>query len=197
MQSHRFAICLLMLLGTAAAQNEDSFYKQQEECGKRLQEGAFTEAETSCKSLVTLAEKLPTGRPMERVTAYEYLGHAFFGQRKFTDALAAYQRELKIAKVALHPTDAELGYAYHDVARALHGMGELQQARSYYEQATATLEQARQHIDSAFLKNKYSATIKAVLQEEALLLQQAGDQNSADAMARKANSIVVNPDVKN
>jgi hypothetical protein len=28
MQSHRFAICLLVLLGTAAAQNDDSFYKQ-------------------------------------------------------------------------------------------------------------------------------------------------------------------------
>lgn len=196
MQSCRFAICLLMLLGTAAAQNDDSFYKQQEECGKQLQEGVFTKAEASCKSLVILAEKLPVGRPMERVTAYEYLGHAFFGQRKFTDALAAYQHELKIAKAALHPTDAELGYAYHDVARALHGMGELKEARSYYEQAGAALEQARQHIDSAFLKNKYAATIKAIWQEEALLLRQAGDQVGADAMTRKADSIVVKTDVK-
>lgn len=89
-----------------------------------------------------------------------------------------------------------MAYAYRDVARGLHGAGDLQQARSYYEQATSTLEQARDHIDSAFLKNEYSRTMKTVLQEYALLLRQSGDSSGADAAEQRANAIEVKADLK-
>ena len=61
-----------------------------------------------------------------------------------------YQQELAIAKTNLKPDEAELAYAYHDVALGLHATGDLVQARSYYEKSETTLEQARERIDSGF-----------------------------------------------
>jgi len=61
----------------------------------------------------------------------------------------------------------------------------------------STLELARDHIDSAFLKNEYSGTIKTVLQEYASLLRQSGDNSGAEAADQKAQSIVVRTDLKN
>jgi hypothetical protein len=51
--------------------------------------------------------------------AYELLGHSLFFQRKFSDALGAYKKELTIAQATLQPYEAELGYAYHDLALGL------------------------------------------------------------------------------
>jgi hypothetical protein len=79
---------------------------------------------------------------------------------------------------------------------ALFATGDLQQSRSDYERAVNTLEQARDHIDSAFLKNQYSGTMKTVLQEYALLLRKSGDSAEADAAEQRANSIEVKADLK-
>ncbi len=177
-------------------ESADAYFQQENKCRQQLNQNQYSAAEESCKSLSDLVEKLPVSRRMERVTAYQYLGHSFFVEKRFSDALAAYQHELKIAEEFLGPTDAELGYAYRDVARAFHGTGELHQARSYYDRAEITLEQAQEHIGSAFLKNKYAATIKAVLQEKAILLRRIGDELAATAADQKASSIVVRTDLK-
>lgn len=146
--------------------------------------------------MIDLAEKLPRSQQMERLTAYQYAGHAFFLAKNFQDALAAYQHELEVAGAVLKATDAELGYTYRDVARAFHGLGDLQQALSHYDRAEATLEQAREHIHSSFLKNQYSAKIKSVLQEKAIVLRKMGNEQAASAADQKANSIVVRSDLK-
>jgi tetratricopeptide (TPR) repeat protein len=135
-------------------------------------------------------------RHLERLSSYQYAGHADFGQRKFSEALSFYKQELAIAEVALNPTDAELAYAYRDVAHGLHGRGDLKEARPYYEHAISTLELARDHIDSPFLKNEYSRTMKTVLQEYAALLRQSGDSSGADAAEQRANAIAVRDDLK-
>jgi RHS repeat-associated protein len=174
----------------------NDYFKQEKKCRDLLEEHQYPDAEQSCKPLIKLSAKLPSGRRLERLTAYQYVGHAEFGQRKFIDALSFYKQELAIAEVALKPTDAELAYAYRDVARGLHGVGDLQQARSYYEHATSTLELARDHIDSAFLKNEYSHTMKTALQEYAQLLRQSGDSSGAEAAQQRADAIVVRDNLK-
>ena len=143
-----------------------------------------------------LVEKLPPERANERRLAYEFLGHALLSEKKFSDALVPYQKELTIAQASLRPYEAELGYAYHDVALALFATGDLQKSRSDYETAISTLEQARDHIDSVFLKNEYSRTMKTVTQEYALLLRRSGDSSGADAAEQRANAIVVRDDLK-
>jgi TonB family protein len=177
-------------------QASDDYFKQEKKCRDLLQQRQYPDAEQACTPLIELAAKLPSERRLERLTSYQNAGHANFGQRKFSLALGFYKQELAIAEAALTPTDAELAYAYRDVARGLHGTGDLQQARSYYERATNILEQARDHIDSAFLKNEYSRTMKTVVQEYALLLRQSGDSAGADAAEQRANSIEVKADLK-
>ncbi len=174
----------------------DKYFKQEEKCRGLLQHGDYPNAEQACAPLVELANQMPTERRMERLTAYQYAGHAEFAQKKFTDALALYKQELGIAEVALKPTEAELGYAYRDVARALRGTGDLQQARTQYEHAVKTLEAAHDNIDSEFLKNKYMGTLKSVLLEYALVLRQSGDEAAAGAAEKKADAIVVRTDLK-
>jgi tetratricopeptide (TPR) repeat protein len=172
------------------------YFKQEDRCRALIKAQHFTEAEAACKTAVDLAERLPASRQMERLSAYRNTGIALFYQRKFSDALGLYQHELSIAQATLKPDEAELGYAYHDVALGLHGTGDLQQARSYYERAETTLEQAREHIDSAFLKNQYSGSIKSVLLGYAVLLRQSGASSGADAAEQKAKTIVVKNDLK-
>ncbi len=174
----------------------NDYFKQEDKCRALIKAKQFAEAEAACKTAVDLAEKLPASRQMERLSAYRNTGVAFFYQRKFGDALGLYQHELSIAQATLKPDEAELGYAYHDVALGLHGTGDLQQARSYYERAETTLEQAREHIDSAFLKNQYSGSIKSVLLDYAVLLRQSGDSSGADAAEQKAKTIVIRTDLR-
>jgi tetratricopeptide (TPR) repeat protein len=145
---------------------------------------------------VELVEKLPAARQNERRSAYALLGHSLLYQKKFNDALVPYKQELEIAQASLRPYEAELGYAYHDMGLALFATGALQQSRSDYEHAVKTLEQARDHIDSQFLKNEYARTMKTVLQEYALLLRKSGDSSGADAAEQRAQAIEVKSKLK-
>jgi len=178
-------------------QAADDYFKQEDNCRGLVQQKQYTEAESSCRAAVELVEKLPPERENERRLAYECLGHSLFFQKKFGDALNLYQQELAVAQRSLEPYEAELAYAYRDVAHGLHMTGDLPQARSDYERAISILEQARDHIDSDFLKNEYSGTIKTVLQEDAVLLRQLGDNSGAEVAEQKAQSIVVRTDLKN
>jgi TonB family protein len=177
-------------------QAADVYFIQEDKCRTLVTAKQFAEAEPVCKQAIEVVEKLDAGRKMERVSAYQLAGHSLFYQRKFADALILYRQELIVAQSKLKPYEAELGYAYHHVAMGLHATGDLSQARSYYELAETTLERAREHIGSEFLKNRYSASIKSVLTGYALLLRQSGDESGAQAAEAKANSIVVRTDLK-
>lgn len=174
----------------------DAYFKQEDRCRAQLRAKQYSDAESSCRAAVELVEKLPAARQNERRSAYGLLGHSLLNQKKFSDALIPYQKELTIAQRSLRPYEAELGYAYHDMALGLFATGDLQQSRSDYETAISTLEQARDHIESPFLKNEYSGTMKTVLQEYAVLLRKSGDSIGADAAELRANAIVVRTDLK-
>jgi TonB family protein len=173
-----------------------SYFKEEDKCRELVHAKQYGDAESSCRTAVELVEKLPTDRQNERRLAYQFLGHSLLFQKKFTDALIPYQKELTIARASLRPYEAELGYAYHDMALALFATGDLQQSHSDYETAISTLEQARDHIESPFLKNEYSGTMKTVLQEYAVLLRRSGDSIGADAAELRAKAIVVRTDLK-
>jgi len=110
-------------------QASDDYFKQADNCRRLVQQKQYMDAETSCMTAVQLVEKLPPDRQNERRMAYELLGHSLFFQRKFADALSLYQQELEVAQGNLEPYEAELAYAYRDVAHSLHATGDLAQAR--------------------------------------------------------------------
>jgi TonB family protein len=167
------------------------YFSQQEKCRELVNQAAYPEAEENCKPLIEMAEKLPAEKRIERIVAYQYTGHALFGQKKVAEALEFYQRELAVAQAALKPTDAELAYAYRDVARGFRETGDMLRARSSYEAAESTLLLAQEHMRSAFLRNEYAKTMKSLLRDHALLLRQSGDEAGAEALDKKAQSISI------
>lgn len=173
----------------AEKERADKYFKREDECRELLESQRYPEAEEACKSAVELAEKLPKERKNERRTAYGSWGGALVLQRKFREALQVYLQELQIAEASLKPYEAELGYAYHHVALAYHGAGDLVQARAYYQHAETTLREAREHIDSDFLKNEYTKTIKKVLENHLLLLRQTGQEEAAAGVQQRLEAV--------
>jgi tetratricopeptide (TPR) repeat protein len=172
-----------------------AYFNQQDECRDLLTAARFGEAEISCRKAAELAELAPAER-VGRYFAYQQVGHAFFYQRKFAEALTWYQRELEVADAKLKTDNAELGYAYRDVAFARHGNGDLEHAEPYYRRALQILEEAREHIRSEFLKNEYSRIMKNMLQPYAMLLRETGQLKEAEAMEQRANAIVIKEGLK-
>lgn len=105
----------------------NNYFKQEDKCRGLLKEKQYSDAESSCRTAAELVQKLPPERANERRLAYELLGHALLSEKKFSDALVPYQKELAIAQASLRPYEAELGYAYHDVALTLFATGDLRQ----------------------------------------------------------------------
>jgi tetratricopeptide (TPR) repeat protein len=182
-------------VGIAAAVDEKErqavqvYFSQQKKCRELVNQAAYPEAEENCKPLMEMAEKLPAEKRIERIIAYQYTGHALFGQKKVAEALEFYQRELAVAQAA--PTDAVLAYAYRDVARGFRETGDMLRARSSYEAAESTLQLALEHTRSAFLRNEYIKTMTSLLRDHALLLRQSGDEAGAEALDKKAQSISI------
>jgi tetratricopeptide (TPR) repeat protein len=166
-------------------QNNDAYFRSEGECRKLLREHKFSDANDVCTSLPQLAGKLPPERKNERRLANQFAGSVLFNEKKFPGALQYYEREVAIAEESLKPYEAELGYAYHDVARGYHVTGDPAKAQRYYEKSEQTLRQAREHIEGDFLKNEYSKAIQSVLRDYIVLLGQTGqDKLTMDAQER-------------
>lgn len=166
----------------------DRFFEQDRNCGVALRGQNADQAVALCEDVPDLADRLPKERSMERITANQHAGHAYFGQMKFDEALRYYRVELKIAVATLHSYDAELAYAYRDVAMACHALGLFTEAGDDYAQAERTLMEARDHIQIDDLKPKYTATLKQLREFYLLLLQQTGQTQAAAALQRRSAS---------
>ena len=81
-----------------------------------------------------------------------------------------------------------MGYAYRDVANGYHVLRQYDKAQPCYEQAETILRTARDDIGDPGLKEEYTGTIRAVLKEYILLLQQTG-QSDAEIQAQKRLSV--------
>ncbi len=157
-----------------------AYFEADQQCRQTLQQGDIDASVRDCGRALDLVEKLPPERMNERKLANEMMGHASFRRKDFQAALKYYNEELVIAQKTLHGYEAELAYAYHDVARANHVLGNAVQAAEAYKRAEEILPVAAQrigHFDG--LDKKYLATLKQVRQEHLMLLQQMGDTAGA------------------
>lgn len=172
------------------------YFRKSDQCRELFKKNSFAEAEGVCKSAVDAALKLPEGRSMERIGAFQLAGHSLFYQKKFQEALTFYQQQLKSAELTLKPDDSEYAYALRDVAHGYHGIGDLKAARPYYERAESSLRLAREHIESEVHKNQYSKILQGILRDYAVLLRQAGDTEGAKAAEKRADEIIIKSGLK-
>lgn len=180
--------------GTAIEQAEEdaanqAYFAVDKQCRQDLQHSDIDASMRDCSKALELVEKLPPQRSNERRLANELVGHAYFRQKNFENALKYYSEELRIAQATLHGDQAELAYAYHDVALANHMLGNSTKAADAYTRAEQILPLAAQHIGQFDgLDKKYLATLKRVQQEHLILLQQMRDVDGAIRLKKKIDS---------
>src|SRR5882762_1704485 len=134
-----------------------------EACRDETRENNLADAEALCKKAVDQAAALDQHHLMERMDAFQQMGHVFFLQKKYTEALDYYQKELAVTNEAIDPGEVELATAHQHVAGGLWATGRREEARVEYEQAENNYEQARERTDSGFLKNEYARGLKGVM----------------------------------
>jgi TonB family protein len=172
------------------AQIADRFYATMERCSEQLKDRRLDEAERTCKEAAAISYGLDPHRNLERGEAFQQTGHVLFLQRKFSEALENYRKELEYTSAAEN-AGAELAAAHYHIGNGLWGNGQLQDAKSEYEKAEALYSQAARQIGSQYLKNEYAKRIKTVLSDHASLLRRLGEFTAADALDRQAAAIAV------
>lgn len=153
----------------------EKYFKEDDKCRGLLKANKWTQAERVCKAAVPLAQQLGDHQGLTKMGAYEHVGYALLTQQRYEEALVYYSRAFEFAQTSLKETDAELGYAYRNLAMANHGLRNLDKARELYRKAEATLQLAHENIASADLKQRYEIALKEILKYHLLAAEEAGD----------------------
>jgi TonB family protein len=164
------------------------YYPTFDGCYQLLKQGKPQSAEEKCKEAVTLSDQLPENRVLERSNARSCLGHAFFGRRRFSEALPFYEKAVEIRKTYEHSDrDADFASQNASLARAHAALGNLSEADRFYSQAVAIFKAAIANLPE--MKDNYSARLKSTLVEYSRLKSARGDRDEADELEKEANQI--------
>lgn len=180
-----FSLGLPMKQYEEHAERTSRYIKEEDRCRNLLKAEKWTEAEEVCKAAVPLADQLGDHQGLTKMGAYEHVGHTLLAQRRYQDALGYYSRAFEFAQSSLKETDAELGYAYRDLALVHHGIGNLEKARELYGKAEETLQLAHSKIQSEDLKHRYEQALKQVLRYHLLAAEEAGAKAEADGIRKR------------
>src|SRR5215510_507076 len=161
------------------------FFEKDDKCRGLLREQKWQDAELTCKAAVAIADRLPDHRALEKMGAYEQVGHAMFAQRRFQEALDHYSRAFTIGQTTLSDTDPETGYGYRNLGVTNHVLGNLDKAREFYAKAERTLQHAYDHIDLEDARPGYLKTLRYVLQNHLLAAQESGAEKEAEEIKKR------------
>ena len=163
----------------------EQYFKADDKCRGLLKANKWAEAEQVCRAAVPLAQQLGGHQGLTKMGAYEHVGYALLAQQRYGEALEYYSRAFEFAQSSLKETDAELGYAYRNLAMANHGLRNLDQARELYRKAEATLQLAHENIESADLKQRYETALNEILKYHLLAAEEAGDSAEVQAIKKR------------
>jgi TonB family protein len=166
-----------------------------ERCRLQLKDRQLYEAEMTCKQAITISLALDRHRNLERAEAVGQTGDVLILERKFSEALENYQKELGYT-LAVETKGSQLAAAYYHLGNGLSGAGRLEEALADYEKAESLYTQASADIHSEFLKNEYAKRIKSALSDHAALLRSMGQSAPADALEKQAAAITVKTGLK-
>lgn len=151
--------------------NNKAYFAEYEKCRRLLNEKSYAQAEVSCRHSVTLAEKLPESRYLERHSAYKTLGLALIRQRKTQEAISFLEKSLEVSKPNLDDTNSETGEVYFLLGQANHLIENVELASGFYTKAENTFRSAFQEIDE--LRIPYARAIKNILETHIILMEDA------------------------
>ncbi len=169
------------------------YFKLGDKCRSLLSASKWKEAEQACREALPVADQLGDHQSLTKMGAYEHVGHALIAQQRYAEALEYYSRAFEFAQSTLKETDAELGYAYRNLAMANHGLRNLDKARELYRKAEATLQLTHEKIESAYLKQRYKTTLRQILKYHLLAAEEAGDAAEAQQLKERLEAKPSNP----
>jgi tetratricopeptide (TPR) repeat protein len=157
------------------------YLEQEGKCRDLLRILNLKEAEPVCKAAAHLAEQLPSDRALEKMGAYELLGHVFVHQQRYQEALSNYSRAYEFAQLKLTDKNAEMGQLYGHLAIAHQGLNNLDSAREFYKKAEKSLQQAHaamacDNCDEEVnkIRQGYIEMLKDLLEYHLVAAEQAG-----------------------
>lgn len=163
----------------------NKYFKLDDKCRGLLKATKWKDAEQTCREALPLADQLGDQQGLTKMGAYEHVGYALLTQQRYGDALEYYSRAFEFAQSSLKETDAELGYAYRNLAMANHGLRNLDKARELYGKAEKTLQLAHENIESEDLKQRYEKSLKEILKYHLLAAEEAGAVSEAQDLRKR------------
>jgi TonB family protein len=167
--------------------SRQTFFPVDDKCRQLVKEQNYSEAEKTCSDAVALSNKLPADAVLERSGAQSLLGHALLLQGKTDEALPHYQEALKLDLTYLKLDDADLASDYANLGRAYFRLGDFEKGDQLFSKAVDTFEAAILNLPR--MKDNYTRRLKNTLLEYAQFTRAAGQNDEADALEQKANSL--------
>lgn len=165
------------------------YFTEIDVCRNLLREENYIQAETSCRLAISIAEKFPKSRYMEKHSAYKTLGVTLLWQRKAREAISYFDKSLEVAKPDLDDSTAETGEVYFLIGQANHFLNKLDVARSYYTKAENVYHSAfkiMRELDSEeFLLQPYVKAIRSILEAHLILLDNAEMENESAKVEKR------------
>ncbi|MGH9944838.1 MAG: TonB family protein [Pyrinomonadaceae bacterium] len=165
------------------------YFEASDKCRDLLRGKKLAEAEAACQTAVQFAEQLLPERLLEKMGAYEMLGHVLLEQRRFREALAHYTRSLEVVGSKVDDTDAEIAQAYGNIAIAHHALRELDEARAFYRRAERTYQNAIVAIDDEWFARRYRKSLRQLLELHLVAAEQSGATAEADEIRKLMGSL--------
>lgn len=165
--------------------NAKLYFAQDDECRKLYGEKDYFEAEKSCKLAVSIAEKLPQSRFMEKHAAYRMFGLTLLWQRKYDEAISNFNKALEVGKPKVDDTDAETGEVYYLLGQANHLLGRIEAAKDFYIKAENTYRTAFKEMGDSEIRGFYPKPIINILEAHLILVKDAGLTEEAGKIEKR------------
>jgi tetratricopeptide (TPR) repeat protein len=165
------------------------YFAKKDECFELLNNENYKMAEISCKSSISIAEKLPKTRYLEKRSAYNYFGIALLKQNKAEEAIGYLNKALEVSKPNLDDTDSETGEVYYILGQANLLLRKFDLAREFYIKAENAYRAAFKKINADELRQFYPKAIKAILESHLILEESEGSRDEAIKIQKKLDNL--------
>ncbi|HLM02066.1 MAG TPA: tetratricopeptide repeat protein [Pyrinomonadaceae bacterium] len=167
------------------SQRSKQYFDADEKCRNLIRARKFIEAESVCRNAVSLAEKLPKDRYLEKSVAYELLAVVLIRQARAGEAIPLLNQSLEAAKPVIDDTDAETGERYFWLGQANHQLGKINEAREYYTKAENSYRTAFKEMGDSDIREFYPQPIVNILEAHLILLKDAGLKEEAAKIEKR------------
>jgi tetratricopeptide (TPR) repeat protein len=161
------------------------YFAQSDRCRALMKERKWSEANTVCKTAVSIAEQLPATRAMEKYSAHKAMSYTAFYQKQNQAAIEYSNKALAAAKDEIDDTDSETGEIYFLLGAANHNLSNLERASEFFAKAEETYRKAFVKIDDDEIRQPYPQMIQNILLAHLVTAEELEDKNKIEAIKKR------------